>query len=87
MRWRIAEIRRRIAGAVEVLRTGRLESFDDFERVNQVMHELGGFADRHEAYDFVADELNRMWNEAYPTPYAYWEEPHYHELSHLEFRP
>jgi hypothetical protein len=77
---------KRLAGAVEYLRTGRVESFDDLERINQVMHEMG-FADRSEAVEFVADELDRLWNEAYPTPYAYWEEPHFHELSHLYFRP
>jgi predicted chitinase len=82
-------VRFRIAGAFEYLRTGRVESFDDFERVNQIMHELGGFADRAEAAEYVAEEMNRLWEEAYPSPFAYWNEPaeqHYHELSHLQFR-
>jgi len=78
----------RLAGAVELLVTGRVpETFDDVERINQVMWEMG-FADRDEASTFVADELNRLWDEAYPAPEAYWDEPeyHYHELSHLAFR-
>jgi predicted chitinase len=77
----------RIAGAFEYLRTGRVESFDDFERVNQIMHELGGFANRDEAYEYVAEEMNRLWEAAYPSPFAYWNEPEpHHELSHLQFR-
>lgn len=81
-------VRRRIAGAFEYLRTGRVESFDDFERINQIMHELGGFANRGEAADYVAEEMNRLWEEAFPSEFAYWNEPEtrFHELSHLEFR-
>ena len=78
---------KRLAGAVELLVTGKVpETFDETERINQVMWEMG-FADRSEAATFVADEMNRLWDEEYPTPYAYWDEPHFHELSHLWFRP
>jgi hypothetical protein len=68
------QIRHRIAGAVEYLRTGRVESCDDYERVNQVMHERG-IADRAEAYDIVADELFALWEDANPSSVVYWEPP------------